>query len=80
MSATISWRALKPGKSLPVDAPSSFIQVFTEAFGEAPWTLNEEDIKTLKGIRAADRNTREGIDEIIEAIDRHGAIEVSVSY
>lgn len=80
MSATITWRPVKPGKTLPVNAPSSFKEIMIEAFGEPPWNLNNSHALILHGIRAANKNEHETIDEITEAIAKHGEIIVEVSY
>ncbi len=55
MSATIYWRALPTtNKTLPVNAPSSFITAMERAFNRAPpWTVGVVDLPILRGMAAA---------------------------
>lgn len=80
MGASFYWKPSKCGKSLPVNASNSFRSTLEEAFGSPPWKFSHESKPILIGIRAADKNEREAIDEIMEAIDTHDSIEVEVSY
>lgn len=80
MGATLRWKPLKPGKSLPVNAPSSFRDILGEAFGPDPWTLSSKDDQVLRGIYVACKDERKALDEIIEAIEKHGEIVIEVSF
>lgn len=55
MSATIIWAFDPKGKVLPIDAPSTFIDMFK---GAELWekVLNQDDIPILRGMVAAMRS------------------------
>ena len=81
MSASICWRPGQYGKSLGVWAPSRFISMLEEAFGQLPVKLDASDKPLLNGMRIAlEERERNAIEELIEAIDKHTEIEVMAHY
>lgn len=79
MSANIFWRTVKKGKDLEVGSPSSFIEMFINAF-EIPATLTETDIPILNGMRIGSDYHKEPLERIINAIREHRAIEIYAEY
>lgn len=80
MSATITWKPVKPGKTLSVGkSTSSFIEAMCRAFGDGyTWNLQEQHIPILKGLYAATNEL--AYDELAEFIEKFGEISVDVSY
>lgn len=78
MGASILWRPLEHGTSLPVNAPSSFMDALDDASGSRGWplTLHREDIPALRGLRAGLKHEAAAIDKLIEALDTHGSVEL----
>ena len=75
MGVSICWRAIKPGKHLNVGARSAFMVALN-----APRTLSSRDIEFLRGLGAGNGDFRPAMEELIDAIDRHGEIEVYGEY
>lgn len=78
MSATIIYRIKRPDKTLPVYAPSHFMEVLETVFGTLPKTFGESDLERLRVIKVL--NNDEGWEKLVELIEKHGDIELSVSY
>lgn len=78
MSASLFYRFTdKKNPTLPVLAPSSFIEVMTDAFGEPPFHLSSSDAAMIRGIRAGCRQAnREAFDKILELIEDGREIEI----
>jgi hypothetical protein len=76
MSANTYWRPKDKGTSLP--CLSSFLDVVAEAqgFGHAAHetVLTDSDVPLLRGIAAADKSTRATVDQLLDAIEKHGTI------
>lgn len=82
MSASVYYRHVKPGKNLPLMAPSHFIESMTKAIGcGPPWIVTAESIPILRGMAAVFRTDRENPYEIlIEEIERYGSVQLEVEY
>ena len=76
MSQSIFWDRIGVGTSLPVNAPSSFIDCLEGAFSSLPITLGREDLPVLRGMKAALTHERRAIEELEEAIEKHGEVKV----
>lgn len=80
MSATIYWRPLKEGVGLKyTSAPSSFQEYLESAFErQFPLRLLDSDLDSLRIAQrlTKDTNFQKDIQELIEAVERHGEIEV----
>lgn len=79
MSANILYRTIKKGKSLEVSSPSSFIEMFENAF-PFPTILRQENIEILNGMRIGSEYHKETLKKIIEAIETFGEIEIYAEY
>lgn len=80
MGVSILWKPVKDeGVSLSVGGRSSFIEVLRRAFGNEPWVFNAGSVSTLNGIKAAIRED-EAMDELLDAIEKHGSVEVWTQY
>lgn len=81
MSANILWQPIK-GKSLEVNAPSSFLETLELGFGNLPIDLNQSRIPMLEGMKAAirDANQKEAIQTLIDALYLHGTIRIWTEY
>jgi hypothetical protein len=76
MSATVFWKPVsKQERSFDVPAPSSFAGVMVQRFGGEPWEVGLGDIEWLRGLRDGGNKVADW-DEIIAAIEKHGAIRV----
>lgn len=75
MGASIMWSPVKPGRSLDVGGRSSFISAL-----ELPRRLTESDVGFLRGLGAGNDDFRGACGELIEAIQKHGEIEVYAEY
>ena len=54
MSGTIQWEPVnKKQQYIPTAHTSSFITSMTEAFGEPPWTIGQDEIAILQGMMYA---------------------------
>lgn len=82
MSANLYWHPVKRGRDLPCSAPSVTIEALGYAFGGGTqWRLGKGDIATLRGMVAASpKGSRGTFEEIIEAIEKHGDIDVWAQY
>lgn len=82
MSANLFWRPIKGGVDLEVGAPSSFIEMMERAFHALPITLDSGDSARLEGMKfgTVNKEFSEALEEIIEAIGKHGAIQVYAEY
>ena len=79
MSANIYWRTVKKGKDLNIATPQNFMEMFKGAFS-IPAVLMEDDIDMLNGMRIGSENYKEPLAEIIEAIKKHGEVEIYAEY
>jgi hypothetical protein len=59
-----------------IDCLSNMHGVLERAFGSLPICLAEKDVGVLRGIAACDN---EGIHAVIEAIYKHGSIDIWVA-
>jgi hypothetical protein len=83
MSANIKWSPIEDGVSLDVSAPSSFLRILSEAFGhESPWMLEGKHLDILNGIKAGvgDKDMKQAINDICDAILKHNVIRVYAEY
>ena len=77
MGASIYWTPTGGGKSLAVGFRSDFLEAMGEAFGDGTsWVIGEAELPILRGMRAANKNIRDGLDEVIAAIEEHGEIRI----
>ena len=78
MGASIYWAPTGGGKSLAVGFRSNFLEAMREAFGGdgSSWTIGEAELPVLRGMRAAAKDIRDGLDEVIAAIEEHGEIRI----
>lgn len=83
MSATILYQPVK-GKSLSIGAPSSFLALLERVFGGSArdFVLAEDDVGGLRTAAAAteDREYRKALEELAEAVEKHGAVRVWAVY
>ena len=81
MSATIFWEPinLKP-KHLYVLAPSWFMGCLERAEMELPNSFGADDIPKLRGLAAAMDEKRNPFNELIEAIEKNGSVNVWYEY
>ncbi|MFZ1007824.1 MAG: hypothetical protein WAN65_13360 [Candidatus Sulfotelmatobacter sp.] len=86
MSATLYYRmtSVKNKYLKTVSSPSSFMKTLNKIYGCPPYRFSEVDIGILRGMSAGyglnpecDQN---GFDEIVEAIENDGEIEVWPEY
>lgn len=77
MSASIGWNPVKPQKAnwLNIGAGSNFADSM-----ELPRTFDANDIAYLQGFKDASTHDKEAIQELIDAIYKHGTIKVFVEY
>jgi hypothetical protein len=83
MSANIKWSPIGDGISLDVSAPSYFLRILSEAFGYGgPWMLEEKHLDILNGIKAGvgDKDMKQAINDICDAILKHNVIRVYAEY
>jgi len=79
MSASICWRKVDPNpETLPVLAPSAFMEALDRAGMELPHAFDTDDIPVLRGLAAG--SNLDGFKELIELIERHGMIKVWPQY
>lgn len=78
MSATVYWTPVKSGKAV---GKGSLRDALTKAFGQMPEELAEDDFRTLEiAKRMTGGEVGEEIQELIDAVEKHGAIRISVEY
>jgi hypothetical protein len=75
MGASIYWRPVGKGKRLSVGLRSKFVSSLS-----LPRKLTAEDITYLHGLAAGEPDFKEAIDELVDAIYRHGEVEVYAEY
>jgi hypothetical protein len=81
MSATIFWGSINTKtKHLYVMAPSCFMGCLERAEMELPNTFGANDIQKLRGLAAAMDEKRNSFNELIEAIEKHGSVNVWYEY
>ena len=75
MGASLYYRPLED-KTYADAGSSRLVDALTKVYGEPPWRLDESEIKTLEGMEAA------GVDigSLVDAIRKHGGIEVWAEY
>lgn len=80
MSANIYWNPVNPIPRHGVNtmAPSSFLGILRNRFGEPPFTMDEEDRDWLQGVM--DTGNVEGFEDLLTAIEEHKMIEITVEY
>jgi len=81
MSETICWEPinLKPNY-LDVMAPSWFMGCLKRAEMGLPNTFGPNDIPKLRGLAASMDEERNPFNELIEAIEKHGSVNVWYEY
>ncbi len=78
MSASLYWRPTNAGKCV---GKRGLIDVLAKAFGIFPETLREGDIAVLEvAQRFAGKEIGEEVQELIDAIEVHKSIDLSVEY
>ena len=83
MSASIFWDPIKPanGHVVGVGAPSWFMGCMERAGLKLPVDLTVADLPVLTGLAAAQRDDEKNpFQEIIDAIEKHGAINLWYQY
>ena len=75
MGASSYWRIPGRGKALDVGGRSSFVAAL-----ELPRIFTEADIGFLRGLGVGSDDFRSACGEIIEAINKHGVIDVYAEY
>lgn len=79
MSASINYLPSKKLHDLPAGSPSSVVESLEQTFGSLPRTFTEADLPILRGMSFA--APRECFwQNIVEAIEKHDEIHVSVEY
>ena len=82
VSASIYYQPVK-GKVLPMGGPSSFLDLLRRIMSSGgPWELDGYWTMQLTGAAHATENSehRAALEEIVEAIDKHGTIRVWAEY
>jgi hypothetical protein len=80
MSATIHYRRTdKKDPTLPINAPSHFLEIMERAFGELPIRVDSASVPTIMGMIAAEPGMAKDFQEVVETIQRVGAIEIWAS-
>ena len=79
MGVAFYWAPVKPGEYLPVGARSNFRTALVELFGEFPIRLTADSVPMLMGLRAG-LGEAESIDALVDAIQRHGEIDVRAEW
>lgn len=78
MGQNIYWEPIQNNRScLPTMAPSSFRGIIERVFGSLPVRLNDSELSKLEALREAITQENDSFTELIEAISRHGSIEIS---
>lgn len=77
MGASLYWQAVK-GRSLDAPAPSRFVSIVLS--GSSDMIFDGEDYDYLRRIAAADETLRPAVEEIIEAVEKHGIVRVWADY
>lgn len=78
MGQTIYWVPLEEARgSLSCSAPSAFRELLERVFYEFPVRLNDTSLVKLSTLRDAFPCHAEELTELIDAIAKHGLIEVS---
>lgn len=78
MSANFYWEPIKPGRSLPVHAPSSFTEALERALDgrTEPWVMTCADVPVLRGLRAGLADEYDAITALLDAIEYYGEVRV----
>lgn len=82
MGASIYYQAVK-GKALELYAPQHFLKILRNITGsDGNWELDDYWINHLRGAMSneEDERTKQGLDELIEAIEKHGSIRIWAEY
>ena len=77
MSVSFTWKPTDPRQGESWGGGSSLHKAMVNAFGEFPFTLKRESIKTLEGIAACGFSD---IHELIRAILKHDSIEIDAHW
>lgn len=81
MSASIHYRPTgKEGPYLEISAPSHFIEIVERAFGDFPIEVGKANLEKIEGIIAADPLHAEDFENLVEAIRKHGSIQLYTIY
>jgi hypothetical protein len=81
MSANIYWEAVDPNpKSLHVMAPSWFMGCLERAGMDLPHTFDSNDISVLRGLAASMNEDKNPFNQLIEAIEENGSVNVWYEY
>ena len=81
MSANTYWAPQAKGTSLP--CLSSFLDVLADATDRdatSELLLSHGDVPILRAIAAADKSTRDTVNQLMDAIERHDTITVWREY
>ena len=76
MGVSITWAPVATSQA-SVASKSALFEALQNAFGNMPMNLERQHVGTLKGIRACGH---QGADELIDAIHKHGEIQVDASW
>ena len=80
MSANIHWEPVdKKQEHIPTAHTSTFIVSMTEAFGEPPWTIGQDEIATLQDMVCASGQDP-SYKKILKILTFKDAIRISVDY
>ena len=82
MGANIYFRPVKPKNKYAVCsmAPQSFMETMRKAFGDFPCELSEADLQKLNGMAIMFTDDCNPYTDLIDAINKHGTIEVYAEY
>lgn len=75
MGASFYWKPLGSGKRIDVGPRSEFKRILG-----IPCRFNERDIDFLRGVAAGNEYLQEPIQDILDAIEKHGTISVWDEY
>ena len=74
MSANLYYSTIAKGTCF--GGGSTMTELLREAKGEFPITFDRGDLAMLRGMALADKHSRKSIEELMEAIEKHGALNV----
>lgn len=80
MSASILFEPVKPGRSLGVSAPSSFLAALERLGVQLPAVVDASIVPRLEGLRAGLTHEHTAIERLIEAIEQYESVRVWAEY
>jgi len=82
MGASIHWRPVNVDvNGMGVATPSAYMQALEEAGLRIPGTWGQDDLPKLRAFRAAATDDwKRSLDAAITGIEKHGKIEIVVTY